>query len=197
MTFLSGISGNRGTASGYEKYDLNGMPKSEADLEIEEAEFEEAETKVLPGDEEKSADIEEKKKEQEVDWQVDKLRQIERDTIAHEQAHMSAGGHLAGAPSYTYTRGPDGKTYITGGQVSIKIPQGRTPQETIQLMSQVIRAAMAPANPSSQDISVASKASAIQNQARAELSKSQSMAYSKGSKLMKNKDLKNKVDMKM
>lgn len=203
MTPLSGISQSSQVYNGYVEYDIYGMPKKEAELdqvELVGTQTEtqaEAQVKEAQEQEEKSVDFAEKKKEQEVDRQVSILRQRERETIAHEQAHMSAGGHLTGAPRYSYTRGPDGKNYITGGEVSIKIPQGRSPQETIQLMNQVIRAALAPANPSPADLSVASKASMIQTKARAELSKAQSQAYKSGSNLMKGKETKNKVDMKM
>lgn len=103
--------------------------------------------------------------------EVAKLQSAERKIIAHEMAHMSAGGKFAGSPSYSYTQGPNGKKYITGGEVPIKIIKGKTPEETIQNMEQVKRAALAPANPSPQDMSVASKASQIKSSAAAEKNK--------------------------
>ena len=69
-------------------------------------------------------------------------------------------------------------------------------QET-QLMDQVIRAALAPANPSPQDLAVASRASMKQIQARGELSKSQSQAYQAGSNLGKELDMGKILDISM
>ena len=104
---------------------------------------------------------------------VEKLKAIERDVIAHEAAHKAVGGQYAGAVSYSYTTGPDGKRYITGGEVPISAPAGRTPEETIRIMERVQRAALAAGSPSPQDISVASSAAALQAAARQELSQGQ------------------------
>ncbi len=104
---------------------------------------------------------------------VEKLKAIERDVIAHEAAHKAVGGQYAGAVSYSYTTGPDGKRYITGGEVPISAPAGRTPEETILIMERVQRAALAAGSPSSQDISVASSAAALQAAARQELTRGQ------------------------
>ncbi len=103
--------------------------------------------------------------------QVAKLRSRDREVKAHEQAHASTGGSLAGAPSLDYTTGPDGKRYATSGEVSIDTsPVAGDPQATIQKLQQVQRAALAPANPSSQDRKVASQASSLINQAQLEIS---------------------------
>ena len=110
------------------------------------------------------------KAEAEKDAQVRELKQTEREVIAHEAAHQAAAGEFGGGVSYSYTKGPDGKSYITGGEVPIKIKQGSTPEETIRNMQQVQRAANAPADPSGQDMRVAAKAAAIANKARAKLS---------------------------
>lgn len=100
---------------------------------------------------------------------VDKLKQREAEVRAHEQAHKAAGGPYAGSPSYTTTQGPDGRRYITGGEVSIDIsPEEGDPEATIRKMEQVKQAALAPADPSSQDRAVAMQAEAIKAQAEAE-----------------------------
>lgn len=90
--------------------------------------------------------------------QIAKLKQTEEKVKAHEAAHKAVGGNLASSASYSYTRGPDGQSYITGGEVQIDMSDGRTPQETISRMQQVIRAALAPADPSGQDRAVAAAA---------------------------------------
>jgi len=80
-----------------------------------------------------------------------------------------AGGSYAGSPSYTTTQGPDGRRYITGGEVSIDIgPVDGDPEATIRKMEQIKRAALAPSDPSSQDRAVAMQAEAIKARAEGE-----------------------------
>lgn len=97
----------------------------------------------------------------------------ERDTEVrtHENAHKSAGGSYASAPQYEYKKGPDGKSYVTDGHVNIDVGQESTPEKTIQKMQVVIKAANAPAEPSSQDQKVAASARQKLNEAQQELAK--------------------------
>lgn len=106
----------------------------------------------------------------EAQQQVAKLQQRDREVRAHEQAHISAGGsHVTGGASYTYTRGPDGKQYATGGSVSIDTsPVPGDPDATLEKARTVRGAAMAPGSPSAQDQSVASAASSMEMKARTE-----------------------------
>ena len=113
----------------------------------------------------------EDKAEDKKDAQSDELENIQREVVAHEAAHQAAAGEFGGGVSYSYTQGPDGKSYIIGGEVPIKLKQGSTPEETLRNMQQVQRAANAPADPSSQDRQVAAKAAAIAAKARAEIAK--------------------------
>ncbi|MFM5857385.1 putative metalloprotease CJM1_0395 family protein [Aeromonas rivipollensis] len=97
---------------------------------------------------------------------------VERDLEVrkHEQAHQMAGGEHAGSPSYQFSQGPDGKRYATGGEVAIDIGTiPGDPAATLAKMQQVRAAALAPAEPSSQDLSVARAASAKEAQARKDL----------------------------
>ena len=94
-----------------------------------------------------------------------------RKVIAHEQAHTSVGGGLTSGASYSYTRGPDGKTYISGGEVSIDTSGAKTPEETIEKMARVRAAALAPADPSPQDRAVASRATVTEAAARLEVAR--------------------------
>lgn len=103
--------------------------------------------------------------------EISKLKATELKVKAHEQAHQSVGGQFAGGISYDTQKGPDGQQYITGGEVPISMPKTDDPEETIQAMEQVRRAALAPANPSSQDMQVAAKASQQMMEAQAELKK--------------------------
>lgn len=105
--------------------------------------------------------------------EVDKLKQREQHVINHEMAHESVGGRYAGAPTYTYTKGPDGKSYISGGEVSIDVSKAKTPEETIAKMRQVRASALAPSDPSPQDEGVAQKASEIEAAAEQEMARKQ------------------------
>lgn len=103
--------------------------------------------------------------------EVARLKAIDRKVHAHEQAHMAAGAGLAGGASYQYTRGPDGRQYAVAGEVTINVSPGQTPASTIERASQIRAAALAPADPSSQDRAVAAAAAVMASQARAELSR--------------------------
>ncbi len=89
----------------------------------------------------------------------------------HEAAHKNAAGSLArGGAQFEFETGPDGRRYAVGGEVSIdtsKVPGD--PQATIAKAETIQRAATAPAQPSSQDRSVAAQASRMEAEARREL----------------------------
>jgi len=116
-----------------------------------------------------SKDSSDQTEDLQVQQEIARLKRTEEKVKAHEAAHKSAGGGITGPVSYTYTRGPDDRSYVTGGEVPITVSTGHTPQETINRMQQVIRAAMAPADPSPQDRAVAAQASNIMQQARQEM----------------------------
>jgi hypothetical protein len=104
---------------------------------------------------------------------VAQLQARDTEVRAHEAAHQAAGAGMTGSASYTYQQGPDGKMYAVGGEVPITIKEGSTPQEKIANARQVEAAAMAPANPSSQDYAVASSARVMEMRAQQELTKEQ------------------------
>jgi hypothetical protein len=106
--------------------------------------------------------------------QIRELSARDREVRAHEQAHASVGGKYAGAASFTFARGPDGVSYAVGGEVPIVIPAlGDDPALTLAAAEQVKRAALAPADPSAQDRSVASAASRLAVDARANIAQRQ------------------------
>ena len=78
---------------------------------------------------------------------------------------------MTGAASYTYQQGPDGKMYAIGGEVSISMRSGSTPQETIANARQIATAAMAAGNPSPQDHAVAASARVMEMKAQQQLAK--------------------------
>ena len=101
------------------------------------------------------------------------LKARDQEVKAHEMAHLAAAGGIAlGGASFEYQQGPDGVRYAVGGEVNIDTSavQG-DPAATLSKAEQIQRAALAPANPSSQDRQVAAKASAMAANARVELMK--------------------------
>lgn len=106
--------------------------------------------------------------------EIAKLVSRDQEVRTHEQAHAAVGGRYAGAPTYTYERGPDGKRYAVGGEVGIDTsPIPNDPEATLRKMEVVIRAALAPAEPSAQDRQVAAQAQAQMAEARAQLAQQQ------------------------
>jgi hypothetical protein len=100
-----------------------------------------------------------------------KLAQRDREVRAHEQAHMAAAGPYArGGPTYTFQHGPDGRLYAVAGEVAIDTaPVPGDPEETLRKAQRVRAAALAPAEPSSQDRAVASAAARMASAAQAEI----------------------------
>ena len=125
---------------------------------------------------------------------VKDLQSRDGEVRAHEAAHKS-GGASTGAASYTYQQGPDGRMYAIGGEVSVSMKSGSTPDETIANAQAVIASAMAPANPSPQDYSVASSARMMMVKAQQQKAKEiqESMM---GKELYKNEAINNKEDSK-
>ena len=100
------------------------------------------------------------------------LQSRDAEVRAHESAHQT-GGASTGAASFSYQQGPDGKMYAIGGEVSVTIKGGSSPQETISNAQAVIASALAPANPSGQDQAVASSARMMMVKAQQKLSQEQ------------------------
>ncbi len=99
------------------------------------------------------------------------LKARDREVRAHEAAHSAAAGSLTtGGPQFTYQRGTDGRLYAVGGEVNIDTSAvAGDPQATIQKAQRIRAAALAPANPSAQDRSVATQATRLEAQARQEM----------------------------
>ncbi len=114
--------------------------------------------------------------------QIQSLKQRDKEVRDHEQAHLSAAGGIAGAPRFQFVIGPDGQRYAVGGEVSIDTSVvSNDPAATISKAEAIRRAALAPAQPSAQDYSVASKAAAMISQAYAEILRTQQGLESGGS----------------
>lgn len=101
--------------------------------------------------------------------EVAKLKARDTEVKAHEQAHIAAASGInASAPSYEYQTGPDGKKYAVGGEVNISFTEGGDPASDIAKAEAMKAAALAPAQPSSQDLSVARNADRMISEFREE-----------------------------
>ncbi|MCA9549796.1 MAG: hypothetical protein KC933_07165 [Myxococcales bacterium] len=100
---------------------------------------------------------------------LEALKDRDREVRSHEAAHQAAAGGLAGGARYTYESGPDGQRYAVEGEVSVDTSPESDPSRTIAKMERVAAAALAPAQPSSQDRAVASAAHREIAKARAEV----------------------------
>jgi hypothetical protein len=103
--------------------------------------------------------------------QLQQLKAIDRAVRAHELAHLTVGGaYITSGARFQYERGSDGRSYAVAGEVSIdtsEIPGD--PQATLTKALVILRAALAPLNPSTQDRQVAAQATSIIQQARVEV----------------------------
>lgn len=125
---------------------------------------------TVDGDDEQSRPGDQELSEEE-QREVEDLKARDREVRTHEQAHLAAAGQYAsGGAGFDYTRGPDGRQYATGGEVGIStsVIEG-DPEATLRKMEQVRRAALAPAEPSAQDLKVAAQATAAAAQARQDI----------------------------
>jgi hypothetical protein len=105
---------------------------------------------------------------------VAELQKIDKAVHAHEAAHLAAAGGLAtSGASYSYVYGPDGKRYAVGGEVSIDTSAESKPQANVDKGRRVRAAAMAPADPSPQDRTVASAGDQLVALGRAQLAEAQ------------------------
>lgn len=116
--------------------------------------------------------------------QLTKLQNRDTEVRAHEAAHISAGGDaIRSGATYEYQSGPDGKQYAIGGEVQIDLSEvPNDPLATILKMERVRSAALAPADPSSADASVAAEAAKIIAKAQAELAERKRAAFDAGFK---------------
>lgn len=113
--------------------------------------------------------------------EVNRLKAIDRQVRAHEQAHMAAGAGVTGGASLQFTRGPDGRQYAVAGEVTINVSSGQTPEATLERARRIQAAALAPVDPSPQDRAVAAQAAMLEAQARLEMSQQRQEAQEEGS----------------
>ena len=107
--------------------------------------------------------------------EIKELKTRDRVVRTHEAAHVAAGGSIVrGGANFSFQRGPDGVQYAVGGDVRIDASKESSPEATLRKTEQIRSAALAPAQPSATDRSVAAKAAQMAVEARAEINQQQS-----------------------
>lgn len=91
----------------------------------------------------------------------------EASVVQHERMHLLAGGSSAGTPSYIYELGPDGKRYISGGEVTF-YAGGGNPEAVAKSSEKVEKAVALVKDPSNADLHAAAVAAATANSAKSE-----------------------------
>ncbi len=111
--------------------------------------------KLINEEQNKSEDELTQKEQQE----LTQLKNTDAEVKRHENAHkaMAAGLQTSG-PNYEYEIGPDGKKYAVAGDVNISYQKSSDPEVNLKNAQKLKAAALAPAEPSTQDRSVARKA---------------------------------------
>jgi hypothetical protein len=161
-------NGNSATPATYEDVKTKGLEYRQAVVEKDPQSGSEQEKQGAS--EQEKEDPQQQKEDQAEQKRIAELKARDQEVKVHEQAHAAIGGQYAGAPSYEYETGPDGQQYAVGGEVRIDVsPVPNDPRATIQKMQQVKAAALAPAEPSSADRSVAAQASRTLMEAQADL----------------------------
>ena len=98
--------------------------------------------------------------------EVEELQRRDQEVRAHEQAHAAAG---ATNVRYQYQTGPDGRPYAVGGSADIQImAMGDDYDSRIAQARKMRAAALAPGDPSPQDMAVAAKATRLEAEALAD-----------------------------
>lgn len=161
-------NGSSSTPTTYEDVKTKGLEYRQAVVEKDPQSGSEQEKQSSSGEEKE--DPQQQKEEQAEQKRIAELKARDQEVKVHEQAHAAIGGQYAGPPSYEYETGPDGQQYAVGGEVRIDVSEvPNDPRATIQKMQQVKAAALAPAEPSNADRSVAAQASRTLMEAQVEL----------------------------
>lgn len=158
-----------GNETKFALYDRNGTVSEEHEEDRKEPQDE---NDVSPN-QNKSGDKELSEAEEK---EIRQLEKRDREVRAHENAHMAAGaGLVRGSARYEYRKGPDGKLYVSGGEVSIDTSEEPDPEDTVRKMQRVKAAAFAPADPSPQDRRVAMQAAMKAAMAQVEIAEKRSL----------------------
>ncbi len=100
---------------------------------------------------------------------ISDLQQTEKNVRAHEQVYKALSGDKAGAFSYMQSIELENELNSSDKEVAITTDAGVAPYDTLQILEQVRRAALAPDAPSPQDLRVVASADAQIQQIQAKV----------------------------
>lgn len=101
---------------------------------------------------------------------LEQLKKTDSEVRQHEQMHLAVGRDLiTSGPSYAYEKGPDGRNYAVSGEVGIDTSKAATPEKTVPKAQHIRATALAPADPSAQDLRVAAMAAQMEMAALQEI----------------------------
>lgn len=151
----------------------NDNQEAEADLALERRQQREGREPENESAQQERNQAEQAKQQRDIEL-IREMAQRDREVRAHEQAHMAVGGQYAGPMTLVYETGPDGRRYAVAGEVAIDTsPIPNNPEATVLKADQIRRAALAPAEPSTQDRRVAAQAIQMKLQAQVEVQQEQ------------------------
>ena len=99
---------------------------------------------------------------------IQELKKRDSDVRSHEARHMKNHDVIPiGGPQYTYTIGPDGKPYATGGKVAITTGVTSNPDVALRKARAMRDSALSSGDASPQDLGAAESAKAMEMEALA------------------------------
>lgn len=106
--------------------------------------------------------------------EIDRLKETDRLVREHADAHLVAGqGVVLSGPRYSYTYGPDGRQYASGGDVTFDTSREQKPEANIDKGQRLQTAALAPAQPTPEDFQVAAVGKDLETSGRQDLASRQ------------------------
>jgi len=148
-------------------------PRSVSSTARSDAHNREKQSQFSPQKADSKLDVNNKTSNNTSDESLAKLKAKDRMVRAHESAHRQAGGRfIRGRTGFKTEKGSDGKEYAVAGDVKIDTSGVAGDSKATLAKAQLIeRAALAPADPSTQDRVVAAKAAKMAALARADIAK--------------------------
>ncbi len=96
---------------------------------------------------------------------IQRLRQRDTEVRQHEMQHVAALGPYAGAVTFHYQIGPDGRAYAIGGTTEVRAAVASTPEAAVQQARTVRAAALATGEPSRADLAATDSAAEMERKA--------------------------------
>jgi hypothetical protein len=108
---------------------------------------------------------------------VRELERLDRVVRAQENVHRAVAPEVvSGDSTFEYEVGPDGQRYAVRGETRIELPRDGDPDQVVHDAQLALRAALAPAQVSSEDRVLAMRAAGLEARARAQIQREERAA---------------------